>query len=76
MTTITAHDLAVRGFGSATTTFERALLRAASAIDAYVVARQEHRGDAGRRSALAAQNRLTGLRQDAEARAAVGILPR
>lgn len=76
MTTISAHDLAVRGFGSAATTFERALLRAASALDAYAVARHERRHDADRRRALIAQTRATGARRDAEARAAIGIIPR
>ena len=76
MTTITTHDLAVRGFGSAATTFERALLRAASALDAYAIARQARRHDADRRRALVAQTRVAGARRDAEARAAIGLLPR
>lgn len=75
MTTITAQDLALRGFGSATTRFDRALLRAASALDAYVVARQGRRSHADRR-ALAVQTRVTGIRRDAEAIAATGMLPR
>lgn len=75
MTTITAQDLTLRGFRSATTRFDRALLRAASALDAYVVARQGRRRHADR-SALAAQTSVTGVRRDAEAIAATGMLPR
>ncbi|MDQ7877653.1 hypothetical protein Q9R08_06670 [Microbacterium sp. QXD-8] len=76
MTTITAGELAARGFGASATRFDRALLRAASAIDAYVIARVERRDGAERRRALTAQTAASGARRDAEALAATGMLPR
>jgi hypothetical protein len=75
MTTITAAELASRGFDASATRFDRALLRAASAIDAYVIARVERRDGAGRR-AVTAQTAQGGARRDAEALAATGMLPR
>ncbi|WP_106814058.1 hypothetical protein [Microbacterium timonense] len=76
MSTITAPELSVRAFGSSTTRFERALLRAASALDAYVLTRLERRDAAARRDALAAEAAATGARRAAEALASVGMLPR
>jgi hypothetical protein len=76
MTTITAGELAARGFEASATRFDRALLRATSAIDAYVIARVERRDGAERRGALAAQIAVSGARRDAEALAATGMLPR
>ncbi|WP_374974488.1 hypothetical protein ACEYYH_11155 [Microbacterium trichothecenolyticum] len=76
MTAITADELAARGFRASATRFDRALLRAASALDAYVVARVEKRDDAQERRALSAQAAASGARREAEARAAMGMLPR
>jgi hypothetical protein len=76
MTTITAGELAARGFDASATRSDRALLRAASAIDAYVIARVERRDGAGRRGAVTAQTAQAGARRDAEALAATGMLPR
>jgi hypothetical protein len=77
MSTITAGELATRGFvASATTRFDRTLLRTASAIDAYVSARVERRHGAGWRRAMSAQAAATGARRDAQALAALGMPPR
>ena len=76
MTTITADELAARGFRTSATRFDRALLRAASALDAYVLARVEKRDDAEARRALTAQAAVSGARHQAEALAATGMLPR
>ncbi len=76
MTAITADELATRGFRASATRFDRALLRTASALDAYVVARLEKRDGAQERRALTAQATASGVRREAEARAAMGMLPR
>lgn len=76
MTTITADELAARGFETTTTRFERALLRAASAIDAYVSARVGRRDGVERRRAQTARAVVSDARRDAEAVAAMGMLPR
>jgi hypothetical protein len=76
MTTITAGELAARGFGSSTTRLDRALLRAAAALDAYAVARVQRRENADRCRLATAQDAATGVRRDAEALAATGMLPR
>ncbi|MFB7891259.1 hypothetical protein ACFC1I_03550 [Microbacterium sp. NPDC056044] len=76
MTAITADELAARGFRASATRFDRALLRAASALDAYVVARVEKAGDAQERRALTAQAAASGARHEAEAFASMGMLPR
>ncbi|WP_194411484.1 hypothetical protein [Microbacterium cremeum] len=68
---IVAPALAVRA-----TRFDRMLLRAASAIDSFVVARLERRASAESRRASAAQTAATQRRRDAEARGAIGLLPR
>jgi len=76
MTTITADELATRGFGASATRFDRTLLRAASAIDAYVLTRVERRAAAEGRQALAAQAAASGARSQAEGLFSMGILPR
>ena len=76
MTAITADELTARGFRASATRFDRALLRAASALDAYVVARVERRDGVDERRALIAQAGVAGARREAEARAAMGMLPR
>ncbi|MBW9118763.1 hypothetical protein JNB63_01505 [Microbacterium trichothecenolyticum] len=76
MSAITADELAARGFRASATRFDRALLRAASALDAYVVARVEKRDDAQERRALTVQAAASTARREAEAHAAVGMLPR
>ena len=76
MTAITADELAAHEFRASATRFDRALLRAASALDAYVVSRVLKRGDAEERRALTAQAAADGVRREAEARAAMGMLPR
>jgi len=76
MTTITADELAARGLRASATRFDRTLLRAASALDAYAVARVEKRDDAAQRRALIAQASAGGARREAEALAAMGMLPR
>ncbi|SFS05878.1 hypothetical protein SAMN04487846_2036 [Microbacterium sp. cf046] len=59
-----------------TTPFERALLSAASALDVYVAARLERRNGAAHRQAAVAQSAFDAARRGAEARGAIGILPR
>ena len=77
MSTMTAGELATHDFvASATTRFDRTLLRTASAIDAYVLARVERRHGAEWRRAMSARAAATGARRDAEALAALGMLPR
>jgi hypothetical protein len=58
------------------TPFERALLRSASALDVFVAARLERRGSAAYRRAAAAQSASAHERIAAEARGAIGLLPR
>lgn len=76
MTTITAGELAARGFSGSATRIDRTLLRAASAIDAYVIARVEKRAGAARRRALIAQSAASDARRGAEALGAMGMPPR
>ncbi len=75
MTTLTAHYATTR-VATRTTGFERTLLRAASALDAFVVTRLERRdGDELRRVQLA-QDATAEARRSAQARGAMGVLPR
>ncbi|MBD3941463.1 hypothetical protein IF188_07100 [Microbacterium sp. NEAU-LLC] len=76
MTTITAHRVASPRAVVRTTAFDRALLQAASALDAFVVARLERRASVGRRRAIVAQDAAATTRGAAEARGALGLLPR
>jgi len=76
MTTITAHHVASSRTAARTTAFERALLQAASSLDAFVATRLERRSDAARRQSVEVQDAAARSRSAAEARAAVGILPR
>ncbi|WP_127818911.1 hypothetical protein [Microbacterium sp. CPCC 204701] len=79
MTTATAphaHVSVAPALAARATRFDRTLLRAASAIDAFVVSRLERRAGDGSRRAVAAQAAAEHLRRDAEARGAIGILPR
>ena len=77
MSTITAAQRTTLSFSaSSPTRFERTLLRAASALNGFVVVRLERRTGSGSRHALAAQNAVIRRRRDAEARGAIGILPR
>lgn len=77
MSTITADELAVRGIRNASATrFDRALLRAAAALDAYAIGRVARRSPADQRRAIDAQVVAAGVRRRAEALAAIGMLPR
>ncbi|MFB9647337.1 hypothetical protein [Microbacterium terregens] len=58
------------------TTFERALLRAASALDGFVATRLERRGRVAYRRAAETQARAARFRSSAQACGAVGLLPR
>lgn len=58
------------------TPLERVLLGAASALDAFVAGRLERRRDTGRRDAYDAQRSFTAAREAAQARGAMGMLPR
>lgn len=76
MTTITVPDRSAQRLAASATRFDRALLRAASTLDAHVVARLERRAGAEERRALAVQAASDDARREASARAAIGILPR
>jgi hypothetical protein len=76
MTAITAGELAAPGFAASVTSFERTLLRTASRLDAYVVARVRRRDAHQWRAALVAQAAVGDARRAAAARAAIGMLPR
>lgn len=79
MTTATAphtHVLVAPTVAVRATRLDRALLRAASAIDGFVVARIERRTADESRRAVTAQAAATRMRRDAEARGAIGLLPR
>lgn len=76
MTAVTVQHLVAPALAARATRLERMLLRAASALDAYVVARLERRASAEMRRALVAQTAATQARRDAEANGALGILPR
>jgi hypothetical protein len=75
MTAITASQAVVRP-APRVTGFERTLLRAASALDLFVAGRVARRGDAEYRRAVLEQSVGALARSDAQARAAIGILPR
>ena len=75
MTTIPAPHATTRTIIGATP-FERTLLRAASGLDVFVAARLERRRSAAYRDAAAAQSAAAGARIAAEARGAIGLLPR
>lgn len=70
MTTLTAP------VASTTTSFERALLRTAATLDAYVTMRLTRRAGAEHRRASIAQHDAVASRAAAQARGAIGILPR
>ena len=76
MTAITSPYVRTRHAATRTTVIDRTLLRAAAALDAFVQARLERRVGAVAHHALAAQDAATTVRRNAEALAAVGILPR
>ncbi len=76
MTAITADELATHRFDASATAFDRALLRAASAFDAYAIGRLRRRDGAQQRRALIAQAEANGARRNAEALAYIGLLPR
>jgi hypothetical protein len=59
-----------------TTTFERSLLRASTALDQYVSHRLERRSAAEERQAAAVRTSAAAARGAAEAHAAMGMLPR
>lgn len=71
MTAITAP----RSLGRATS-FERMLLRTAAVLDGFVAARLAHRASEIHRAAVDVQASFAAVRRAAEARAAIGILPR
>ena len=58
------------------TPFERTLLRAASTLDRFVAARLERRGGNAHRRAAEVQITVAADRRAAEARGAIGMLPR
>ncbi|GAA1674843.1 hypothetical protein [Microbacterium lacus] len=58
------------------TRFERLLLAAASAIASHVDARLEHRAGPAYRAATQVRNGMEESRRAAQARGAVGLLPR
>lgn len=79
MTTATAqhaHAIVAPALVARSTRLDRTLLRAASALDSFVVARLERRAGGESRRALAAQTTATQRRREAEARGAIGLLPR
>ena len=76
MSSIAASERSHGAFGSPTTRFDRSLLRAASLLDAVVAARLERRGTGRWRDALASQTAAADARRAAQARGAIGILPR
>jgi len=76
MTTITLPDVTTGTLSAAATGLDRALLRAASALDAHVLGRVERRAGLAFRRAASAQAAADRIRRDATARAAIGILPR
>lgn len=76
MTTITTTRISTRGLVARTTSFDRALLLTASALDTFVAARVERRAGAERRRALAAQEAVASTRRSAQTLGAAGMLPR
>lgn len=71
MTTISAPSIRTHATG-----FERLLLRTAAGLNGFVVARHERGGAVERRRALTVQDAAAAARRQAEARAAIGIVPR
>ena len=79
MTTATApraHFIVAPALAARATRFDRALLRAASALDSFVLARLERRAGDGPRRVLAAQAAAAERRRNAEACGSIGLLPR
>jgi hypothetical protein len=62
--------------GTRVTPFERTLLRASAAIEHYVALRLERRAGVESRRATSAQAAAVIARDAAQARGAIGILPR
>lgn len=75
MTALTTIRPPARGPVARTTTIDRALLLAASALDAFVARRVGRRASAEHRRALAAQAAAASARSTAQALGAVGMLP-
>ena len=73
MTTITASVVVASG---SATLFERTLLRTASLLDAYAVARVARRADHARHHQIFAQMTYASERADAQASGSLGLLPR
>jgi len=61
---------------SGVTPLERMLLRAASALDVFVAGRLERRSAVDPRGAYEAQRSFAAAREAAQARGAMGLLPR
>jgi predicted secreted Zn-dependent protease len=76
MTAITAGELPASDLGASATAFDHTLLRAAAALDAYVLLRVQRRRGSQPRRALIAQTAAGDARRHAEALAAIGMLPR
>lgn len=76
MTAITAGELPTSELEASATAFDRTLLRAASALDAYVLHRVQRRRGSQPGRALTAQTAAGDARRHAEALAAIGMLPR
>ncbi|HWS52216.1 MAG TPA: hypothetical protein VN241_14495 [Microbacterium sp.] len=76
MTAMTVHHTFTASREARATGIDRALLRAASTLDSFVVARIERRSGAEHRRAASAQAAALRARRDAEARGAMGLLPR
>ena len=58
------------------TPFERSLLRTASVLDGFVSGRLERRSSVAYRRAAAVQSATVSARDAAQARGAIGLLPR
>lgn len=76
MTAITSPYFRTRLATTRPDIIDRALLRTAGVLDAFVQARLERRAGDVRHRALAAQDAATTARRNAEALAALGMLPR
>jgi hypothetical protein len=74
MTTIPTSTVTLSN--AATDGFDRVLLRTAATLSSYVVLRLERRSGAAPRRAVAAQSAAASARNAAQARGAIGILPR
>lgn len=75
MTAISATSHSTSSF-AASTRFDRALLRAASALDGFVSARLATRAGAEHRRARETEDSADTARRAAQALASIGILPR